>query len=165
MTKDSLRDDTTSPPDGLPSDVPLRILVVDDDEDARRALVSGLRSIGYEGRSAADGLEAWEMLEREPADVILADWRMPRMDGIELCRRTRASGRGYTYFMFVTSYADREHLLAGLEAGADAYQTKPVDLDELVGDVHAHAGEDFTQRGGIGVCWIVSRSRRGILRR
>lgn len=131
MTKDSLQDAATSLQDGTPSDVPLRILVVDDDEDARRALVSGLRSLGYEGRSAADGLEAWEMHEREPADVILADWRMPRMDGVELCRRTRESGRDSTYFMFVTSYSDREHLLAGLEAGADAYQTKPVDLDEL----------------------------------
>ncbi len=73
------------------------------------------------------------MHEAEPVDVILADWRMPRMDGLELCRRTRAADddERYTYFVFMTSFADREHFIHGLEAGADDYQTKPIDLDEL----------------------------------
>jgi two-component system chemotaxis response regulator CheY len=78
-------------------------------------------------------VEAWEIHQREHADVILSDWQMPRMDGIELCRRTRVSEREgpYTYFIFMTSFADKEHFIRGMEAGADDYHTKPVDLDEL----------------------------------
>jgi len=57
-----------------------------------------VRLLGYECRSAKDGLEAWGMHEADRADVILSDWKMPRMDGLELCRRVRAGdGRGYTY--------------------------------------------------------------------
>jgi two-component system chemotaxis response regulator CheY len=58
---------------------------------------------------------------------------MPRMDGVELCRRTRRADDdgAYTYFIFMSAFGDREHLLRGMEAGADDYQTKPIDLDEL----------------------------------
>jgi two-component system chemotaxis response regulator CheY len=65
--------------------------------------------------------------------VILSDWQMPGMDGLELCRRTRVSENegGYTYFLFMTGFKDKEHFIRGLEAGADDYQTKPIDLDEL----------------------------------
>ncbi len=78
-------------------------------------------------------MEAWELHQREHADVILSDWQMPRMDGIELCRRTRVNdGEGpYTYFVFMTHFGDKEHFIRGMEAGADDYHTKPVDLDEL----------------------------------
>ena len=94
--------------------VPLRILVVDDDESARRALRTALRFLGYECTTASDGVEALAVHEAEPVDVILADWRMPRMDGLELCRRTRAADddERYTYFVFMTSFADREHFIA-----------------------------------------------------
>jgi diguanylate cyclase (GGDEF)-like protein len=73
------------------------------------------------------------MHQREPAAVILSDWRMPRMDGLELCRRTRVDEDDgpYTYFIFMTAFADKDHFVQGLEAGADDYQTKPIDLDEL----------------------------------
>src|SRR5581483_9137534 len=90
-------------------------------------------SLGHRCRSARDGLEAWHMHGQQRADVILSDWRMPRMDGLELCRRTRASAESgqYTYFIFTTALADKQHYIEGLEAGADDYQTKPIDLDEL----------------------------------
>jgi two-component system cell cycle response regulator len=120
----------SQPPPGL------RVLVVDDDDGARSALIAAVRHLGHECRAAADGLEAWEMHQAEPADVIISDWQMPRMDGLELCRRTRGpespgTGEKYTYFIFVTSFADKGHYVFGMEAGADDYQTKPVDLDEL----------------------------------
>jgi diguanylate cyclase (GGDEF)-like protein len=113
--------------------VPLRVLIAEDDDSAREALEKAVESLGYECRSARDGHEAWEMHQRERADVILSDWNMPRMDGLELCRRTRSSAeRGaYTYFIFMTSFADKEHFLRGMEAGADDYHAKPVDVEEL----------------------------------
>src|SRR5512140_770301 len=73
--------------------MPLRILVVDDDDSSRLALEHAVRMLGYECESARDGLEAWEMHLREPADVILSDWQMPHMDGVELCRRTRNNAK------------------------------------------------------------------------
>jgi diguanylate cyclase (GGDEF)-like protein len=73
------------------------------------------------------------MHQREPADVILSDWQMPRMDGLELCRRTRVASDDttYTYFILLTSFGDKDHFIRGMEAGADDYHTKPVDVDEL----------------------------------
>jgi two-component system chemotaxis response regulator CheY len=73
------------------------------------------------------------MHQADHADVILSDWRMPRMDGIELCRRTRVADKekAYTYFIFMTAFDDKEHFLRGMDAGADDYQIKPIDLDEL----------------------------------
>ena len=133
---------TTSPCRLDPSDsdvnalapcVPLKVLVVEDEDAARQALEKAIRLLGYECRSARDGLDAWEMHQQEHADVILSDWQMPRMDGVELCRRTRvnADEGAYTYFIFMTSFGDKDHFLRGMEAGADDYHTKPVDLDEL----------------------------------
>jgi two-component system chemotaxis response regulator CheY len=111
----------------------LRVLVVDDHEASRRALESAITSFGHDCRSAKDGLEAWHSHQASHADVILSDWEMPRMNGVELCERTRSAQdeKGYTYFVLMTSFADKPHFLRGMEAGADDYQTKPVDLDEL----------------------------------
>ena len=111
----------------------LRVLVVDDDEMARHGLERAVMLLGHECRSAKDGFEAWQMHQSERADVILSDWLMPRMDGLELCRHVRSTdGEGaYTYFVFMTGLDDKEHFLRGMEAGADDYHTKPVDIDEL----------------------------------
>ncbi|MDP9151745.1 MAG: diguanylate cyclase [Myxococcota bacterium] len=111
----------------------LSVLVVDDDEDVRATLQEAVRQLGHECRTAQDGLEAWTMHQADRADVILSDWKMPRMDGLELCRRTRALGADapYTYFIFLTGFADKDHFIRGMDAGADDYHPKPVDLDEL----------------------------------
>jgi diguanylate cyclase (GGDEF)-like protein len=107
--------------------------VAEDEDSAREALVMAVRILGHDCRGARDGLEAWELHQQERADVILSDWQMPRMDGVELCRRTRGgdSEGAYTYFIFMTSFADKDHFVRGMDAGADDYHTKPVDLDEL----------------------------------
>jgi two-component system, cell cycle response regulator len=111
---------------------PLRILVIDDDEASRSALLRAVRLLGHRCDAACDGREAWEAHRARPYDVVLSDWRMPSMDGDELCRRIRAEEHeGYTYFVFVTALDDRRHLLAGLRSGADEYLTKPVDIEEL----------------------------------
>lgn len=117
----------------LPSAPPLRVLVVDDDDDAREMLKEAVTMMGHDCREAKDGLEAWEMHLAERMDVILSDWSMPRMNGMELCRRTRAhdEAESYTYFIFMTGFSDRDHFTRGIDAGADDYHRKPVDVDEL----------------------------------
>jgi sigma-B regulation protein RsbU (phosphoserine phosphatase) len=111
----------------------LKVLVAEDDTPSRVALQKAVRMLGHECRAAQDGVEAWHMHLDEPAQVILSDWRMPRMDGLELCRRTRAADTNgqYTYFVFLTHFDDQEHLVEGMHAGADDYHGKPIDLNEL----------------------------------
>jgi PleD family two-component response regulator len=82
--------------------------------------------------TAFDGEEAWSMLQQNHADVVVSDWRMPRMDGVELCKRIRAREEGaYTYFVLMTDFGDKAHFLEGMNAGADDYHAKPIDIDEL----------------------------------
>jgi two-component system cell cycle response regulator len=111
----------------------LAVLVVDDDDRCRRTLFQAVTLLGHECRVARDGLDAWRMHQAEHADVILSDWHMPNVDGLELCKRTRTRDgeTAYTYFILMTTFDDKEHFLRGMEAGADDYQAKPIDLDEL----------------------------------
>jgi len=111
----------------------LDVLVVDDDEHVRDVVSTAVVSHGHRCRTALDGLDALRHLEERPADLVISDWDMPRMDGAELCRRLRRGGDDvpYTYFIMLTAFVDREHLLAGMAAGADDYQRKPMRYDEL----------------------------------
>lgn len=108
----------------------LTILVVDDEDSARRGLSLALRDLGHRVVVARDGVEALETYDRVAVDIIVSDWRMPRMSGLDLCRQIRARAR-YVYFMFTTALGDKSHLLEGMAAGADDYLAKPIDLDEL----------------------------------
>ncbi len=112
---------------------PLRILIAEDDAVSRTILRRAVEKIGHECLASADGEEAWSLYKENPdLDVIISDWMMPGVDGLELCRRVRGDNRDrYTYFIFLTALGDREHLLQGLDAGADDYLSKPLDRDEL----------------------------------
>ena len=112
---------------------PLDILVVDDDESARRLLASALRAQNHTCRAAGDAEEALRLLQERRADVVLCDWEMPGMSGLELCGRTRANDgeARYTYFILMTGHDDHQRLLEAMMAGADDYQRKPVVLEEL----------------------------------
>ncbi|MDB5214306.1 MAG: response regulator receiver modulated diguanylate cyclase [Myxococcaceae bacterium] len=114
---------------------PLDILVVDDERTSRDGLALALRSLGHEWRVAASGEDALLAIAARRPDVVISDWQMPGMTGDELCRRARSTDKNapYTYFIILTAYSDRDHLLAGMTAGADDHQCKPVDLDELEG--------------------------------
>jgi DNA-binding response OmpR family regulator len=82
--------------------------------------------------AAADGQAAWESYVAVPAPLLILDWEMPRMDGLELCRRIRSSEHGHEAFILVITARDKtEDLTAVLDAGADDYMSKPVTLDNL----------------------------------
>lgn len=111
----------------------MKILVADDSELSRRLLEASLTKRGYEVLTAADGDQAWSILERQgcPSLAIL-DWMMPGLDGLELCRRLRQQAREpYVYVILLTAKDRKEDILDGLQAGADDYIKKPVDGDEL----------------------------------
>ena len=111
----------------------MRILIAEDDTVSRTILRRAVEKFGHECLPAAGGEEAWGLYRENPdLDVIISDWMMPGMDGLELCRLVRGEERDtYTYFIFLTALGDKEHLLMGLEAGADDYLSKPLDRDEL----------------------------------
>jgi diguanylate cyclase (GGDEF)-like protein len=99
---------------------------------ARFMMINAVESLGHETLVASDGHQAWDMLVRTSVDVVVSDWMMPGLDGPELCRRVRAQADGsYTYFILLTTLADRRYALEGMEAGADDYLPKPLDIGEL----------------------------------
>ena len=111
----------------------MRILIAEDEVVSRTILRRAVEKFGHECFVAADGLEALELFQNtEEVDVVISDWMMPGIDGLEFCRRLRGEKRDeYTYFIFLTSLGDKAHLLEGLRVGADDYLTKPLDRDEL----------------------------------
>jgi sigma-B regulation protein RsbU (phosphoserine phosphatase) len=110
----------------------VRILVVDDDEAIRILLTSRLRSLGHELATAADGSQAWELLAQQPFDLVVCDWNMPAMNGLELCRRIRQSEwPSYLYVILCTAMNQKADFLAGMEAGADDFVVKPIDFADL----------------------------------
>jgi sigma-B regulation protein RsbU (phosphoserine phosphatase) len=110
----------------------MRILIADDASDQREILGLLLARWGHEVVPASDGLEAWEILNRERVQLVLSDWMMPGLDGLELCRRIRAREAGYyVYIILLTARDDKEDLIAGMHAGADDFLTKPFHFEEL----------------------------------
>lgn len=113
------------------------ILIVDDDPVLTMMLGAMLSAAGYSIRVAADGKEAVEALQHFPASVVISDWHMPEIDGLELCRRIRAQGnKPYVYFILITANGGKQQYASGMDAGADDFITKPVDLDELRARLH-----------------------------
>jgi len=110
----------------------MRTLIVEDSSGAALILRRTLEKIGYEVTVATDGMEAWELLQRETFPLVISDWMMPRMDGRALCRRIRArEGVPYTYVILLTSRSNREDRLEGLGSGADDFLAKPMGHGEL----------------------------------
>jgi sigma-B regulation protein RsbU (phosphoserine phosphatase) len=110
----------------------MRILLVDDDDSTRRLLDAMLTKMGHAVVHANDGQEAWKILQHDQINFVLSDWVMPRMDGVELCRRLRASNRThYTYVVLFTGKDQDDDVVVAMEAGADDFLTKPVQAKEL----------------------------------
>src|SRR5262249_11543637 len=113
----------------------MKVLIVEDDPMSALILRKTLESMGHECMAAADGLHAWELLEQHEIRLVISDWMMPRMDGLELCRRIRGRGRGrpvYTYVIVVTAKRQRKDRIEALQAGADDLVSKPYDQGELM---------------------------------
>jgi putative two-component system response regulator len=118
----------------------MRILIVDDDEIARELLRNTLRAAGYKVLMAGDGREAMEILRAKPCRMVISDWVMPGLDGIELCRAIRGGAfPGYIYVILLTSRDRTADIVEGLSAGADDFITKPFQPAELC--VRVRAGE------------------------
>ncbi len=111
----------------------LKVLAAEDNPVIQTVLQTMLTWWGYQPVIARDGLEAWRILQSENAPrLALLDWMMPGIDGVELCRRLRASAREpYTYILLLTARTDSRDLVEGMEAGADDYLTKPFNAHEL----------------------------------
>ncbi len=111
----------------------MKVLIAEDDALLRQMLQGQLDASGYELVTAANGLEAWETLQREHFRMLLVDWMMPGLDGPDLIRRIRGAGwNAYTYIILLTARSGREDVVEGLNAGADDYVTKPFSQEELL---------------------------------
>jgi phosphoserine phosphatase RsbU/P len=112
----------------------MKILIAEDDPVSAKILQFTLETAGHEVIVAANGSEAWERFNANPTRVIISDWMMPEMDGIELCRKVRMRPRtDYTYIILLTAiYTDRENLKTAMTAGVDDFLTKPLDREAII---------------------------------
>jgi DNA-binding NtrC family response regulator len=112
------------------SDRPCTVLVADDEANLRKVLTAMLRREGYEVLSAADGEEAWDILQRSPVDVLLTDLRMPKLDGMALLERVLAESLGVPVVM-LTAHGTVDTAVTAMKLGAFDYLTKPYEQEEL----------------------------------
>lgn len=114
----------------------MKILIVEDDPGSRRLVKVHLLAAGYEVVEAEDGQMAWDLFQRDPFQIVITDWMMPKLDGPGLIHNIRSGGRkNYTYIIMVTAVDDKPKVVMGLESGADEYLTKPFDGKELIARV------------------------------
>ncbi len=116
--------------------MPAHILVAEDQTDIRDLLVMNLRTAGYEVAAVGDGEQALARQLEAPADLLVLDLMMPRMDGLEVCKALRAKGSATPILMLTAKSTELDRVL-GLELGADDYLTKPFSLAELLARIKA----------------------------
>lgn len=110
----------------------MHVLVVDDDDFTAAMLEHALTEFGYDVTVAHDGVEAYDLLQTGHFRMVVSDWCMPRMNGVELCKRIRNRvTRHYIYIILLTANGKTEDIVAGLDAGADDYIVKPFQPEEL----------------------------------
>src|SRR5260221_8198325 len=106
--------------------------MAEDDPNVRSLVQNVVTDLGHAPSCANNGAEALDLYTSRGADVVVSDWKMPRMDGVELCRCVRSRhGAPYTYFILLTALDHSEHRLPGMQAGADDYLAKPFDLSDI----------------------------------
>jgi phosphoserine phosphatase RsbU/P len=116
----------------------MKVLIAEDDAISRRLLQSCLTGWGFEVIVTTNGVEALKALESDQSiQFAILDWMMPDLEGIEVCRQIRQRTRpSYIYLIILTSLTGKADVVAGLEAGADDYFTKPFNIKELKARVH-----------------------------
>jgi two-component system, OmpR family, response regulator MprA len=112
-----------------------RVLVVEDDAEIADVLRRSLRQEGYEVRTSADGVDALDVATGFVPDLVVLDLGLPRLDGIEVCRRLRAEGD--VPILMLTARAETEDRVGGLDSGADDYLVKPFERQELLARIRA----------------------------
>src|SRR3954466_15475313 len=111
---------------------PMKVLIAEDDMIASRVLEAALIKLGHEPVVANDGQAAWEILQTESVRTVVSDWQMPRLDGLDLCRRIRKGEGDYVYFILLTQMAASEkNLQEATDAGVDDFLAKPIDANQL----------------------------------
>ncbi|HEY1068532.1 MAG TPA: diguanylate cyclase [Pirellulales bacterium] len=123
----------------------MRILIAEDDPATQFLLQHELMDWGYDVVVASNGAEAWEVLKRADAPPLaLLDWLMPKMDGVDVCRKIRAESEApFIYVVLLTGKTSRQDIIHGLESGADDYVAKPFDEQEL--QVRLRAGRRIVE--------------------
>jgi CheY-like chemotaxis protein len=110
----------------------VKILVAEDEPVSAAVLEATLKGLGHDVTIAKNGADAWDAWLIAQSRVIISDWQMPELDGIDLCQRIRARrGDRYTYFILLTGRTGRESFLTAMDGGVDDFLTKPVDREEL----------------------------------
>ncbi|MCP5405124.1 MAG: chemotaxis response regulator CheY [Pseudomonadaceae bacterium] len=111
----------------------MRIMVIDDFQTMRRIIINLLRQLGFTNMiEADDGSTAWDRLQTEKVDLIISDWNMPKMTGMDLLRRVRADEQmRATPFIMVTAEGKRENVIAAVQAGVSNYIVKPFNAATL----------------------------------
>ena len=110
----------------------MKILIVDDARDIRLIVKRIIEKLGYEVDSAVDGEDAWVKLKHTNYQIVISDWMMPNLNGLDLCKRIRSEKfNQYIYFILLADISGKQSLISGIKAGADDFATKPVDSDEL----------------------------------
>ena len=112
----------------------MKILIAEDDPVSVKVLQFTLQHYGHEVVAAASGSEAWEKFDAEPVRVIVSDWMMPGLNGLELCQKVRARPKtDYTYFILLTAInTGRDNLRQAMDAGIDDFLTKPLDREAIL---------------------------------
>jgi DNA-binding response OmpR family regulator len=112
------------------------ILVADDDPTGRFLLNSALMELGHTVTGAADGSDAWQAWRRQRHQLVISDWMMPGIDGLELCRRIRAEeASGFAYIILITARAGKANYLDAMDSGVDDFLHKPFDRDRFIARV------------------------------
>ena len=110
----------------------MKTLIADDDGITRMVLGSSLTKLGHEVQEAADGREAWEAWQTGEFPLVISDWMMPDLDGLEISRRIRGAGcENYTYIVLLTSNSGRKNHQEAMNAGVDDFITKPFEMDVI----------------------------------
>ena len=110
----------------------MKILIAEDEPVSARLLEATLKNLGHEVTKTANGSDAWDAWLLAQPHVVISDWQMPELEGVELCRRIRERrGVRYTYFILLTARGGRESFLTAMDAGIDDFLAKPVDREEL----------------------------------
>ena len=113
----------------------MRVLIAEDDSVSRTILKKAVETFGHECLTAEDGDGAWKIFQSTPeVDVVISDWMMPDLDGLELCGKIRARPRtDYTYFILLTAiHTGRDNLRKAMSSGVDDFLTKPLDREAIM---------------------------------